>query len=321
MKKTLEQFLPPATMDVHPQHLQEFFITMYKRQEIWWRRWLGWPHPWSDDPILNNYRFCNVYRELDRSSQYLIQNVYLKHNDLTHIVFCILAHRIYNKPETFERIGYPDIHKWDCDAWIAKLFKLEKNGFHTLNQEAYKINTYKWGGEPRWYAYTKHILDVFAERINTIVRLVTTGSAEQVVKELRKVVGSFLTHEYYQDFCDLNTYRFAGTTKFDKNTWTSAGPGAKGGLRLIFPSLPEERSTEGIDWLKELASEWLSPAKLPTHFKFLSWNSDEKRYYVSEFGQVNRHMVEMWLCEYLKYRKVDWKVGKQRQRFIPSTVS
>lgn len=46
--------------------IAEFFEFIYDRQEIWHRRnVLNLPAPWSTDEILRNYRFCNVYRELD----------------------------------------------------------------------------------------------------------------------------------------------------------------------------------------------------------------------------------------------------------------
>jgi hypothetical protein len=316
VKKQWEDFLPPVTLDVHEQHLQEFFTTMHKRQDIWYRRTLiKVPSPWSDDEILNNYRFCNVYRELDRSSQYLINNVYLKQTNLTGIVFCIIAHRIYNKPETFDAIGYPNIREYDEAKWLSKLLALEEQGFKTLNQEAYKINTYMWGGEPRWHAYTKHILSRFAENIRTIVKLVTTGTALEVVKELKKYCGIFLVHEIYQDLCDLNRYIKKDITKFDKNAWSSAGPGAKGGLRLIFPSLPGERAEEGLRWLLDLSSEWLKKVSYPGCFKYLNWDAENKKYFVSTEGEISVAVIEFWACEFLKVKKIQWKAGKQRQKF------
>jgi hypothetical protein len=39
-----------------------------KRQDLFMRRVVGAPAPWTDDPILASYRFTNVYRAADRYS-------------------------------------------------------------------------------------------------------------------------------------------------------------------------------------------------------------------------------------------------------------
>ncbi|MEO8686056.1 MAG: nucleotide kinase domain-containing protein [Devosia sp.] len=46
-----------------------------ERQRIFFKRLNGGVYPWSEDPILNEYKFTNVYRAADRVSQYLIKNV------------------------------------------------------------------------------------------------------------------------------------------------------------------------------------------------------------------------------------------------------
>lgn len=33
---------------------------------------------------------------------------------------------------------------------------------------------------------------------------------------------------------------------------------------------------------------------------------------------ITLHQIEMWLCEYQKYWKVKYKIGKQRSKFPPS---
>lgn len=46
-----------------------------RRQQAFERRAAGEPAPWTDDPILRAYKFCNVFRAADRVSQYLIREV------------------------------------------------------------------------------------------------------------------------------------------------------------------------------------------------------------------------------------------------------
>ena len=57
-------------------NIKIFFEFIYDRQLIWYKKEvLLLPPPWTDDPVLGKYKFCNVYRELDRGSKYLIKTV------------------------------------------------------------------------------------------------------------------------------------------------------------------------------------------------------------------------------------------------------
>jgi len=46
-----------------------------ERQAIFFRRVSREAGPWTDDPILNRYRFTKAYRASDRVSQYLLHHV------------------------------------------------------------------------------------------------------------------------------------------------------------------------------------------------------------------------------------------------------
>lgn len=46
-----------------------------ERQNIFYNKLNGMEEPWTDDPILQEYKFCNAYRASDRVSQYLLKNV------------------------------------------------------------------------------------------------------------------------------------------------------------------------------------------------------------------------------------------------------
>src|SRR5690348_17308365 len=47
----------------------------FERQEVFFRRMHRQPPPWTRDPVLQRYKFTNVYRACDRVSQYLIREV------------------------------------------------------------------------------------------------------------------------------------------------------------------------------------------------------------------------------------------------------
>jgi hypothetical protein len=320
-KQSWYHHLPSADLDVSEEHLNQFFEYMYERQEIWHKRFLlKQPAPWTTYPILRDYKFTNVYRELDRSTQYLIKNVYLKETDLKQIVFSIFAHRIYNNPNTFAAIGYPDVYNYDEAEWLRKLEDLENNGQRTLNQEAYKINTYIWVGEPRWQAYTTYILGELLKIIDDVIDLVLSGTAEETIAKLRAIkgVGIFLAHEYYQDFCDLNRYFKKGLTEFDKDSWTNVGPGCSTGLRIIFPSCKTlKEQEEKLYLLRDISSDYLAQFG---EFKYLNWDNKKQEYFVTPGqGSLDVHVQEMWTCEFSKIWKMQIGLGKQRSKFVIRT--
>src|SRR5262249_52911898 len=77
-----ESTAPPSRPDdrqmdpvVRSEVLDPYWRFAAERQTIFFRRLRGDPPPWSDDPILQTYKFCNAYRASDRVSQLLIREV------------------------------------------------------------------------------------------------------------------------------------------------------------------------------------------------------------------------------------------------------
>ena len=69
-----------------------------ERQAIFLRRMENLVGPWTQDPILQRYKFTNVYRVLDRVSQYLIRTVIGgAHRADEDVLFRILLFKLFNK--------------------------------------------------------------------------------------------------------------------------------------------------------------------------------------------------------------------------------
>lgn len=52
-----------------------YWYFAYERQNIFWKKLKGEKEPWTQDQILQTYKFCNSYRVNDRVSQYLLKHV------------------------------------------------------------------------------------------------------------------------------------------------------------------------------------------------------------------------------------------------------
>lgn len=92
---------PAKTMEVYDSYWR--FAAL--RQDVFFNRYENKPYPWSQDPILNQFKFTNAYRASDRVSQYLITNV-IYNKDLPkspkEALFRILLFKLFNKIETWE---------------------------------------------------------------------------------------------------------------------------------------------------------------------------------------------------------------------------
>src|ERR1700676_1496787 len=78
-----------------------------ERESIRLKREQGLPPPWTDDPILSKFRFCNVRRSDDRVSRWLIQNVLTQANidyDLKWFLQFSALCRTINWPPTIKAI-------------------------------------------------------------------------------------------------------------------------------------------------------------------------------------------------------------------------
>ena len=69
-----------------------------ERQNIFLKKLNGESAPWTDDKILQEYKFCNSYRINDRVSQYLLKNVIYNGKNYfdEDMLFRILLFKLFN---------------------------------------------------------------------------------------------------------------------------------------------------------------------------------------------------------------------------------
>src|SRR5262245_7991151 len=79
--------------------LPTYFRFAAKRQDIYEKRLRGEPQPWTDDRILRQYRFTNVFRAADRVSHFLkLHVIYESGGSMTdeEVVFRVLLFKLFN---------------------------------------------------------------------------------------------------------------------------------------------------------------------------------------------------------------------------------
>lgn len=353
-KKWFEK-LPDENLEVYEPHVRLFFETMYERQMIWYRRFiLKQPRPWTENEIFQNSKFTNVYRELDRNSQWQIKNILLDDAlDLRNLIWKMMTFRFFNNPETFTfdatkipvqgeifektpnlaetmisatrwRNGIPNYEEYNEDEFeqfISGIKSIGRNPFTT----AYLINSQATPGRNRVYCYTRLVIPTLHRRMDELMEVVRTAETpENLIAWLKTMpsVADFIAHEFYQDFTYISRYTNREFMRFTQDDFTNVGPGASVGIRLIYPNLKTMREQKkGIYWLRDAAEEWLTKIgnEKGQPMQYLYWDKTRGEYYTDTQCNITLHQVEMWLCEFQKYWKMIIGMGKQRSKFVPRT--
>ena len=222
-----------------------------ERQRIFFKRIANEPPPWSEDEILQNYKFTNAYRASDRVSQYLIRRVlYDKQRSSDDIFFRCLLFKLFNKIETWElleaKIGDIRADTFDENAYDAVLTKAmrEKTRIYSA---AYIMPS---GGS--WakcvYKHQMH-LKLLRKMLNERLweKLASAPSMGKAFELLRSypTIGDFLAYQYVTD---LN---YSTLTNFTEMEFVVPGPGAKHGINKCFESLGGLTESEIIRYVTD----------------------------------------------------------------------
>lgn len=345
--------LPDVTLETCEENISLFFSTMHERQLIWKRRFIDkLPRPWTEDPILGVGKFTNVYRELDRNSQWLISHVILDSGlSLKNKVWKILVYRAFNNYNTFEfdpkgkniqenlvlmggelrkpidlipaskwRNGIPDWEEYNEDEFARFIAGVRATGQNPFTN-AYLVNSGRAGRDE---TYVHSVIPFMHGIVDEVMKKAHT-TPEELIALLRTIpsMGSFMTHEFYQDFTYIPRYTGEKFMDFGQDDFTNVGPGADVGIRLTFPSAesPEERK-QCIYRLRDMAEAELTKIseQKGENFPYLYWDRKNRKYYVTDKCNITLHQIEMWLCEFQKYWKMHVGKGKQRSVFIQKST-
>ncbi len=82
-----------------------------ERWRILQRKEAGSPEPWTTDPILREYRFCNVRREDDRTTLWIADHWRKAHYDDPDVWHAMIVARMLNHTPSLHDIRYPK--PWD----------------------------------------------------------------------------------------------------------------------------------------------------------------------------------------------------------------
>lgn len=216
--------------------LRYYFYFMQERMDMFWRKCEGMHHL-TDDPILREYKFTNVYRACDRVSQYLISQVIYKDVEQytpEDTILRILVFKIFNKPSTWENIlqHYGDIRYKDFDVKrlsdiLTKQRQTEAifNNAYIMTGSCYRYQSLRYKHE-RWL---QMVADEFVSG-RVLDAILRSKSLEEIFKRLSNCsfIGGFLAYQYAIDF------NYSPYLNFSENSFVKAGIGAIRGITKCF---------------------------------------------------------------------------------------
>lgn len=86
------------------EQARPFFLYARERQSILTRRISGAPRPWTEDAVLDTYRFCNVYREDDATTQWFRKWVREPLRSSPEVLLATVLFRWFNRITTGDAI-------------------------------------------------------------------------------------------------------------------------------------------------------------------------------------------------------------------------
>lgn len=319
---------------LNKENLDLFFNMIYDRQIVWKRRFIDHlPAPWTTNEIFLKYKFCNLYREHDRSSQWEIRNIIMDDSlSDKNLVWKILVYRTFNNPETFARAfdkwpnGIPNFEDYDENEFAAHIDDIRTMGLNPFTN-AYSISGNIVVGDSIDNAFCHTVIPAIHKSIDAIFTILQNAAVpEQIVTFLMTLPGasSFTAHEYYQDLTYISIYTDRTIMRFGQDDFTNLGPGSSQGVRLIFPRLRGSEQLSCYAYLQDIAEEKLEEIGLEKGelMPYASWNKETRKYDILTESNLSLNQIEGALCEFSKYMRILRNTGRPRcPEFEPRTSS
>ncbi len=222
-----------------------------ERLAIFYRRRRDPIGPWTADPILRRYRFTNVFRAIDRVSQYLIREVQYhvdRSAEPAEVFFRTLLFKLFNRIDTWEALeaahGPLSWRKIDLEAVDQTLSRLHLRGSR-IYSAAYIMPAPRCGAERKHTNHLKLIAAMMADRVPD--RLRQAPDLETVYQTILSYpgLGRFLAFQYA---IDLN---YSELLDFEEASFVVAGPGALDGISKCFASTGGLSAEDIIRWVTD----------------------------------------------------------------------
>lgn len=287
-------------LSLDEEAFETFFYWINERQSIYLKKSLGEPKPWTEDEYFQKWKFCNVFRTQDRQTEFMMDNIIKPHMEESPalMLFNIYAFRAFNWYDTYESLcnvqsGW--IHQWNPRRAMEVLNQRDTDAMK-LTSGAYMIRGRQ--GLPKYESIVQTLSTIWNQKDSLLAEILDLD-----VINMQNVYHTLMLAHYwgwgpfttYQIILDL-TYTPILQGADDINTWCEFGPGAKRGLRCIFPGIKRSDMLEATRWLH-------SCARGPRNFMLKE-----------HVPEMTLQDIEFSLCELSKYMRLK-RGGKSKEKY------
>jgi len=253
--------------------------------------------PWTDDSILQEFKFCQVFREDDRTTRWFRTHIREPMRNEEDVLMATIIFRWFNLIETGRTlIDHGLLRKWNRKKAIYEITKQPK-----WITGAYIIKTPN--GMDKVTGVAECISHIWKARESILSRLHENlakgeSSLEATWLILRDYpyMGPFMAYEVVTDL--RHTYLLENAN--DIMTWANAGPGAMRGLNRL-TGRPLDYSRKSHPWCEEMQDLFEQVKKiLAPSIIFRNGANYELR------------EIEGGLCEFDKYSRIYKSEGRTR---------
>jgi hypothetical protein len=234
-----------------------------ERHAIYERRLADPFGPWTDDPILEHYKFTNAFRAADRVSQYLIREVQYRPDrsqDAEEVFFRTILFKLFNKIETWELLERAmGALTWrDFDVALAStLLRTAIQSGQRIYSAAYLMPSPALGFEQKSSNHLALLRLMMRDRLPESIARATSLDDVYHLLLAYPGIGPFLAYQYA---IDLN---YSTIVAFDEADFVVAGPGALDGISKCFHDVGKASPEELILSIAESQDSELARLDLP----------------------------------------------------------
>ena len=206
-----------------------------ERQNIFYKKLNGEQQPWTDDKILQEYKFCNSYRVNDRVSQYLLKNVIYNGKKYTKedMLFRIILFKLFNLESTWELLnkecGEILLKNFNQELYSKVLTNVINNGIKIYNDAYISCANKAFGYNHKHDNHLALLNKMFIEdhMQDKILKCKSMEEAFNIIKSY-PLIGNFMA---YQLVTDIN---YSDIVNWQEDEFTIAGPGSLRGISKCF---------------------------------------------------------------------------------------
>ena len=233
-----------------------YWYFAWERQNIFWKKLNGEEAPWTDDYILQQYKFCNSYRVNDRVSQYLLKNVIYNENiyEDEDMLFRIILFKLFNKEATWELLvnefGNITLKEFNFEIYSKVLNEATLKGVKIYNDAYISCANKAFGYDRKHDNHLALLNKMFNEDkiASKIKSCKTMKKAFDIIKSY-PLIGNFMA---YQLVTDIN---YSDVVDWREDEFTVAGPGSLRGIKKCFIDTGDMNNEDIIRYMYERQDE------------------------------------------------------------------